>query len=162
MEGILAPGMLSPRPRVPSAGSPRLALLYPRRFPPPRLQPVPVPHTRAHRGKERREKRVEDGQALLWIFYAGSATFLVLYSSNPPQIPGSHKQDRLPFPWLSLGEFSLAVYCASGLFLAWQQGVIWSNPYLFLYATGFGAVVCVSFWEISRQWRSVTATSVQG
>jgi cellulose synthase/poly-beta-1,6-N-acetylglucosamine synthase-like glycosyltransferase len=61
------------------------------------------------------------------------------------------KAYHLPLPWLSLGELCLAGYCATGLLLAWQQGEVLANPYLFLYTAGFAAVALVSLWEFMQR-----------
>lgn len=51
------------------------------------------------------------------------------------------------FPWLSLGELTLAVYSGYGTYQAWQQSAVLLLPFLLLYTLGFGAVAGLSFYE---------------
>jgi len=58
------------------------------------------------------------------------------------------KHYHVPFPWLSLGEVGLALYCAYWIFLSvQQQGTYLVNPFLLLFTLGFIFVACLSFWE---------------
>jgi hypothetical protein len=57
------------------------------------------------------------------------------------------KRYRAAFPWLSLGELALAVYCSYGLYLAVHQEAYRLIPFLLLYTLGFAAVAGLSLYE---------------
>lgn len=57
------------------------------------------------------------------------------------------KRDRVPFPWLSLGEIGLAVYSSYGTYLAVHQRAYLCLPFLLLYMLGFAAVAGLSLAE---------------
>jgi cellulose synthase/poly-beta-1,6-N-acetylglucosamine synthase-like glycosyltransferase len=58
------------------------------------------------------------------------------------------KRYRVPFPWLSLAESLLAVYCAYGIYsFMQQQDTYLINPFALLFTLGFAAVAGCSLWE---------------
>jgi cellulose synthase/poly-beta-1,6-N-acetylglucosamine synthase-like glycosyltransferase len=70
------------------------------------------------------------------------------------------KRYRVPFPWLSLGEVLLALYCAYGVLrFMQQQGTYLINPFSLLFTLGFASVAGLSFWE---SWRRRTPRHPQG
>jgi hypothetical protein len=69
------------------------------------------------------------------------------------------KRYRAPFPWLSLGESLLAVYCAYGIYtFMQQQDTYFINPFALLFTLGFAAVAGCSFWE---SWQRPTPGQLQ-
>jgi cellulose synthase/poly-beta-1,6-N-acetylglucosamine synthase-like glycosyltransferase len=50
------------------------------------------------------------------------------------------KHYTLPFSWETLGEFALAAYACVGALIAWQRHLIWTLPFLLLYAASFAFV----------------------
>jgi len=63
------------------------------------------------------------------------------------------KRYTLPFSWTTLGEVALALYAWAGVAIAWQQRLVWTLPYLLLYAAGFTFVAGLGLWH-SRPARS--------
>jgi hypothetical protein len=61
------------------------------------------------------------------------------------------KRYRVSFPWLSLGEVGLALYCAYGVLLSIRRGLYAVSPFLLLYMLGFASVALLSFWEVWRK-----------
>ncbi len=57
----------------------------------------------------------------------------------------------VPFPWLSLGEATLALYYGYGLFLSIRQDTYLTNPFLLLFTFSFGYVAFLSFWEFWQE-----------
>ena len=63
------------------------------------------------------------------------------------------KRYRVPFPWCSIVEALLAVYCATGVCLSVQRGLRLVDPFLVLYAVGFASVAFLSFRELLQKQR---------
>jgi cellulose synthase/poly-beta-1,6-N-acetylglucosamine synthase-like glycosyltransferase len=59
----------------------------------------------------------------------------------------SDKRYTLPFSWEAVGELVLALYALFGARLAWQHQLIWSIPFLLLYAGSLGYVAALSLWH---------------
>lgn len=57
------------------------------------------------------------------------------------------KRYVLPFGWEAFGELGFALYALGGVAIAWQQHLIWSVPFLVLYAAGFGFTGALSLWH---------------
>lgn len=57
------------------------------------------------------------------------------------------KRYRAPFPWPTLFEVLLALYCAYGVSLFIQRGKYLIDPFLILYTLGFASVALLSLWE---------------
>ncbi len=71
------------------------------------------------------------------------------------------KRYTLPFSWEAVGELALAVYAVAGIFIAWQHDLMWSTPFLFLYAAGFAFTGGLSIWHsLGPRLRGVNLTAV--
>ncbi len=57
------------------------------------------------------------------------------------------KRYTLPFSWEALGELALAGYAALGTVIAWQHHLVWTMPFLILYAISFAYVGGLSLWH---------------
>jgi cellulose synthase/poly-beta-1,6-N-acetylglucosamine synthase-like glycosyltransferase len=53
-----------------------------------------------------------------------------------------------PFPWLSIGEALLALYCVYGIVYGIQHGTSLMNPFHLLFTVGFAWVATLSFVEV--------------
>jgi len=63
------------------------------------------------------------------------------------------KRYTLPFSWEAVGELALAAYAFVGVAIAWQHQLVWTLPYLILYAASFMFVGALGLWH-SRPVRS--------
>lgn len=59
---------------------------------------------------------------------------------------------RAPFPWLSIGEALLALYCVYGIVYGMRHGVSLMNPFHLLFTVSFIWVATLSFVEAWQKW----------
>lgn len=59
----------------------------------------------------------------------------------------SAKRYVLPFRWESIGELALGAYALGGIVIARQQHLLWSIPFLALYAVGFFYTGVLTLWH---------------
>jgi cellulose synthase/poly-beta-1,6-N-acetylglucosamine synthase-like glycosyltransferase len=59
----------------------------------------------------------------------------------------SAKRYALPFGWETIGELGLALYALAGVVVALEQNLVWSIPFLVLYAASFGFTGGLSLWH---------------
>jgi hypothetical protein len=59
---------------------------------------------------------------------------------------------QIPFPWLSIGEALLALYCVCGMVYGIQHGTSLMNPFHLLFTVSFTWVATLSFVEAWQKW----------
>lgn len=59
---------------------------------------------------------------------------------------------QIPFPWLSIGEALLALYCVGGLVYGIRHGTSLMNPFHLLFTVSFTWVATLSFVEAWQKW----------
>jgi hypothetical protein len=57
------------------------------------------------------------------------------------------KRYALPLSWETFVELSLAAYAFIGAAIAWQRHLVWTIPFLLLYAASFAFVGGLSLWH---------------
>ncbi len=57
------------------------------------------------------------------------------------------KRYTLPFSWDAILELGFAAYAVAGAMMAWRNGLIWTLPFLILYAAGFAYTGLVTLWH---------------
>jgi len=57
------------------------------------------------------------------------------------------KRYTLPFSWDALIELGFAAYALVGAMIAWRNGLVWTLPFLLLYAAGFAYTGLVTLWH---------------
>lgn len=57
------------------------------------------------------------------------------------------KRYTLPFSWGAILELGFAAYALVGVMIAWRNGLVWTLPFLLLYASGFAYTGLVTLWH---------------